>query len=43
MSERRLTLEELDREATLVYRVMAPTPQHAWPKLRTLAGCARIG
>jgi len=33
------TLEELDRAARLVYRVMAPTPQYAWPKLGTRAGC----
>jgi len=33
------TLEELDRAATLVYRVMAPTPQYAWPKLRNRTGC----
>ena len=34
-----VTLEELDRAASLVYRVMAPTPQYAWPKLRKRAGC----
>jgi threonine dehydratase len=39
MPETRLTLEELDRAASLVYRVMAPTPQYAWPKLRNRAGC----
>ncbi len=39
MDEMRLTIEELDRAATLVYRVMAPTPQYAWPKLRNRAGC----
>jgi threonine dehydratase len=33
------TLEALDRAASLVYRVMAPTPQYAWPKLRSRAGC----
>src|SRR5213596_3607174 len=33
-----ITLDELDRAAALVYRVMAHTPQYAWPKLR-----ARIG
>jgi threonine dehydratase len=32
------TLEELDRAANLVYRVMAPTPQYAWPKLRSRVG-----
>jgi threonine dehydratase len=34
-----MTLEELDRAAGLVYQVMAPTPQYAWPKLRTRIGC----
>jgi threonine dehydratase len=34
-----MTLEELDRAAALVYQVMAPTPQYAWPKLRTRIGC----
>ena len=34
-----MTLEELDRAASLVYRVMAPTPQYAWPKLRSRIGC----
>ncbi len=33
------TLEELDRAASLVYRVMAPTPQYSWPKLRHRTGC----
>jgi threonine dehydratase len=33
------TLAELDRAADLVYRVMAPTAQYAWPKLRTRTGC----
>lgn len=35
----RITLNELDQAAALVYRVMAPTPQYAWPKLRKRAGC----
>jgi threonine dehydratase len=35
----RITLDELDQAAALVYRVMAPTPQYAWPKLRKRAGC----
>ena len=35
----RITLEELDQAAALVYRVMAPTPQYAWPKLRKRVGC----
>lgn len=41
MSESRtsITLEELDHASAIVYRVMAPTPQYAWPKLRTRAGC----
>jgi threonine dehydratase len=34
----RITLEELDQAAALVYRVMAPTPQFAWPKLRKRIG-----
>jgi threonine dehydratase len=34
-----MTLEELDRAANLVYQVMAPTPQYAWPKLRSRTGC----
>jgi threonine dehydratase len=34
-----MTLEELDRAAKLVYQVMAPTPQYAWPKLRSRTGC----
>jgi threonine dehydratase len=34
-----MTIEELDRAAGLVYQVMAPTPQYAWPKLRNRIGC----
>ena len=34
-----MTLDELDRAASLVYLVMAPTPQYAWPKLRSRIGC----
>ncbi len=34
-----LTIEELDQAARLVYRVIAPTPQYAWPKLRDRTGC----
>jgi threonine dehydratase len=34
-----MTLEEVDRAANLVYQVMAPTPQYAWPKLRARTGC----
>src|SRR5690349_21617 len=33
------TLEELDRAAELVHRVVPPTPQFAWPKLRYRVGC----
>ena len=32
-------LQELDSAAALVYRVMPPTPQYAWPKLRRRLGC----
>jgi len=32
-------LAELERAAALVYKVMAPTPLYAWPKLRQRAGC----
>jgi threonine dehydratase len=32
-------LQELESAAALVYRVMPPTPQHAWPKLRRRLGC----
>jgi threonine dehydratase len=34
-----ITLEELEHASALVYRVMAPTPQYAWPKLRKQVGC----
>jgi threonine dehydratase len=34
-----MSLDELERAASLVYRVMAPTPQYAWPKLRNRIGC----
>jgi threonine dehydratase len=34
-----LTLDELEHASTLVYRVMTPTSQYAWPKLRQRAGC----
>ena len=34
-----VTLEELDRAAALVYAVMPPTPQFAWPKLEQRLGC----
>jgi len=32
-------LPELESAAALVYRVMPPTPVHAWPKLSTRLGC----
>ena len=32
-------LQELESAAALVYRVMPPTPQYAWPKLRRRLGC----
>src|ERR1700675_2501606 len=32
-------MAELERAAALVGRVMPPTPQYAWPKLRKRAGC----
>ena len=38
-SRKSVTLEELESASSLVYRVMAPTPQYAWPKLGTRAGC----
>ncbi|HEX3398263.1 MAG TPA: threonine dehydratase [Steroidobacteraceae bacterium] len=33
-------LPELDSAAALVYRVMLPTPQYAWPKLKRRLGCS---
>jgi threonine dehydratase len=38
-SQTSFTLEGLDRAADLVHRVVLPTPQYAWPKLRRHAGC----
>src|ERR1700709_1595385 len=38
-SQTSATLDDLDRAAALVYRVMAPTPQYVWPKLRNRVGC----
>jgi threonine dehydratase len=32
-------LPELESAAALVYRVMPPTPLHAWPKLKRRLGC----
>jgi threonine dehydratase len=34
-----LELQELERAAELVHRVMLPTPQYAWPKLARRTGC----
>src|SRR5690349_29601 len=39
MAEIRITLEELERASELVHRTVAPTPQYAWPKLRSRTGC----
>jgi threonine dehydratase len=33
------SLDELERTADFVRRVVPPTPQYAWPKLRRRAGC----
>lgn len=33
-------LPELESAAALVYRVMPPTPVHAWPKLKQHSGCS---
>jgi threonine dehydratase len=32
-------MSELERAAALVYGVLPPTPQYAWPKLKRRAGC----
>ena len=32
-------MSDLESAATLVYGVLAPTPQYAWPKLAKRAGC----
>ena len=40
MQPLKFELPELERAAALVYGVMAPTPQYAWPKLKARAGCA---
>ena len=34
-----LELNELENAAELVHRVVPPTPQYAWPKLKMRAGC----
>jgi threonine dehydratase len=34
-----VTLEELESAAELVHKVVPPTPQYAWPKLRQRTGC----
>ena len=41
MTESRISFEltELERAAELVHRVVLPTPQYAWPKLRHRVGC----
>ena len=38
-AEAMATLEELERAAELVHKVVSPTPQYAWPKLARRAGC----
>lgn len=39
MTDQAFELSELEYAAQLVYRVMQPTPQYAWPKLARRAGC----
>jgi threonine dehydratase len=34
-----LQLNELESAAELVHRIVAPTPQYAWPKLKSRLGC----
>jgi threonine dehydratase len=34
-----LTLDDLEQAAAWVHRTVQPTPQYAWPKLGTRAGC----
>jgi len=34
-----ISLDELERAAAVVHRVVLPTPQYAWPKLGRRAGC----
>jgi threonine dehydratase len=34
-----LQLNELESAAELVHRIVPPTPQYAWPKLKSRAGC----
>jgi threonine dehydratase len=34
-----VTLEELESAAELLRKVVPPTPQYAWPKLRQRTGC----
>lgn len=34
-----ISLDELERAAELVHKVVPPTPQYAWPKLRKRVGC----
>src|SRR3974390_258374 len=33
------SMAELERAAEVVHRVLPPTPQYAWPKLRRRTGC----
>jgi threonine dehydratase len=39
MPDPAFTMSELQRAAALVREVVPPTPQYAWPKLKTRAGC----
>src|ERR1700733_14306818 len=39
MAETALDMAGLESAAALVHRVMPPTPQYAWPKLKQRAGC----
>lgn len=34
-----VTLDELEKASTFVHRVVPPTPQYAWPKLKVRTGC----
>src|SRR5271156_5762633 len=34
-----IEMSDLERAAALVYGVLPPTPQYAWPKLKMRAGC----
>lgn len=39
LSNSAISLDELESARVLVNEVVRPTPQYAWPKLRTRAGC----